>query len=480
MEEITNKRTDSVRCDEDGNTFEKSDHTVELVAAQQMTLAESPSLLQTFKQDKKVFAVVSAALASALILGTDTTAVNSLVGSQSFCYVMGGGYKSNGKYAVTPRTVSIWSAVAAPAQVLGQFSMGPIADWFGRRAVIYFNVCVMIIGVIIEFVAPNWKVFAAAKFLLAYVAGLTQATAPMYISELAPRNARGAMISCFLIISTCGDLISVVLCYVGQQVWPEADNKWAYRMPLLVCVCLPVIVLALQLFLLVESPAWLVMHGKMEQAKKSIRFMYPNRSHDERELIYAEYEYTLGQEAAKKELMTESTFADCFRGTNLRRTFCAFFPPLTASLAGNVITGPQKTYFEVKKVGRRRLLLTGQCGLLISMIGIGVTGLAMKLPYNITAGHIMLGFLCIGSYSSTLGPNASGWIYIGESGSMRLRAKTTTLGALGNGILGTTYNIAIPYMLQPTRLGVGGSAIYFAGFGIIDIIITYFFIPDYT
>ncbi|CAK7234794.1 hypothetical protein SBRCBS47491_009069 [Sporothrix bragantina] len=406
VDEITDsKRIDSVRCDEDEGTFEKSDRAVELVAAQQMTLTESPSLLQTFKQDKKVFAVVSAALASALILGTDTTAVNSLVGSQSFCYVMGGGYKSNGKYAVTPKTVSIWSAVAAPAQVLGQFSMGPIADWFGRRAVIYFNVCVMIIGVIIEFVAPNWKVFAAAKFLLAYVAGLTQATAPMYISELAPRNARGAMISCFLIISTCGDLISVVLCYVGQQVWPEADNKWAYRMPLLVCVILPVIVLALQLFLLVESPAWLVMHGKSEQAKKSIRFMYPNRTEEERDLIYAEYEYTLGQEAEKKELMKESSFVDCFR------------------------------------------------------VGIGVTGLSMKLPYNIMAGHIMLAFLCIGSYSSTLGPNASGWIYIGESGSMRLRAKTTTLGALGNGILGTTYNIAIPYMLQPTRLGVGGSAI---------------------
>lgn len=75
-------------------------------------------------------------------------------------------------------------------------------------------------------------------------------------------------------------------------------------MPLLVCVCLPVIVLVLQVFLLVESPAWLVMHGKSEQAKKSIKFMYPNRTDDERELIYAEYEYTLGQEAAKKELVS--------------------------------------------------------------------------------------------------------------------------------------------------------------------------------
>lgn len=79
--------------------------------------------------------------------------------------------------------------------------MGPIADKFGRRAVIFFNVAVMIIGVVIEFIAPNWKVFAVAKFILAFVSGLTQSTAPMYISELAPRNARGLMISLFLFIS---------------------------------------------------------------------------------------------------------------------------------------------------------------------------------------------------------------------------------------------------------------------------------------
>ena len=78
--------------------------------------------------------------------------------------------------------------------------MGPIADIFGRRAVIFFNIAVMIVGVIIEFTAPNWKVFGAAKFILAFVSGLTQSTAPMYISELAPRNARGLMIALFLFI----------------------------------------------------------------------------------------------------------------------------------------------------------------------------------------------------------------------------------------------------------------------------------------
>lgn len=98
-------------------------------------------------------------------------------------------------------------------------------------------------------------------------------------------------------------MLSVILCYVGQERWPEASNKWAYRMPLLVCLCLPVAVLCLQLLLLCESPSWLIMHGKTDQAKKTLKFMYPNRTPEERDLIYAEYEYTLGQEAEQRSLV---------------------------------------------------------------------------------------------------------------------------------------------------------------------------------
>lgn len=92
-------------------------------------------------------------------------------------------------------------------------------------------------------------------------------------------------------------------------------------------------------------------------------------------------------------------------------------------------------------------------------VGIGVTGLTRSYPYSTDTGKLMLAFLCIGVYSAYLGPNGCGWIYIGESGSLRLRAKTATIGTLGNGIVGVVYNVAIPYMLKEDSLGVGGSAI---------------------
>jgi hypothetical protein len=108
----------------------------------------------------------------------------------------------------------------------------------------------------------------------------------------------------------------------------------------------------------------------------------------------------------------------------------------------------------------------------------------------------MLGFLCFGAASIQFGPTGVGWTYMGESGSLRLRAKTTVFGALGNGIVGVVYNVAIPYMLTGNAFGVKGSCFWsvqtrvalhsltasfrFAGWAVVCIVLTFFFIPDYT
>lgn len=78
--------------------------------------------------------------------------------------------------------------------------------------------------------------------------------------------------------------------------------------------------------------------------RKTIKYMYPSRSEAEREVLFAEYEYTLGKEVDLQEMGKTASFADCFRGTDLRRTFCAFVPAMTSSMMGNSIVGPQATY----------------------------------------------------------------------------------------------------------------------------------------
>jgi hypothetical protein len=66
---------------------------------------------------------------------------------------------------------------------------------------------------------------------------------------------------------------------------------------------LPVITLVLELFLLVESPYWLMMRGRVADARKAIRFMYPKVSEEEIEMTCAQLAYTLEKEAEEAQLV---------------------------------------------------------------------------------------------------------------------------------------------------------------------------------
>jgi hypothetical protein len=60
------------------------------------------------------------------------------------------------------------------------------------------------------------------------------------------------------------------------------------------------------------------MHGKTEEAKKTLKFMYPNRTEEDRKLLYAEYEYTLNQEAEKTNLVSINS---SFRASQMTHSF---------------------------------------------------------------------------------------------------------------------------------------------------------------
>lgn len=84
-----------------------------------------------------------------------------------------------------------------PPQVLGQLTVGPLADYFGRRNMVFIKIAVMLLGVVIEITAPNRKVFTVAEFIMPYTAALLQSTAPLLVSELSPRCVRGIMMSAY-------------------------------------------------------------------------------------------------------------------------------------------------------------------------------------------------------------------------------------------------------------------------------------------
>lgn len=69
--------------------------------------------------------------------------------------------------------------------------------------------------------------------------------------------------------------------YGANQAYPSASNNLGWRVPLSIGLAAPTVSLVLQLFLLPESPSWLVVHSRKDDARKSIARLHPRLSEDE-------------------------------------------------------------------------------------------------------------------------------------------------------------------------------------------------------
>lgn len=110
-------------------------------------------------------------------------------------------------------------------------------------------------------------------------------------------------------------------------------------MPLYFCLGVPTISLVANLILLPESMWWLALKGKTEAAKKTLVYMYSGQPDFDLERSFAELEYTIAKEVELAQAAKETSYIDCFRGIDARRTFCAIFPPLTQNLTGQNLAG---------------------------------------------------------------------------------------------------------------------------------------------
>jgi MFS family permease len=131
-----------------------------------------------------------------IVGGTDGTVSNALVGSQSFCKLMQGGYKnSSGKYAITATTNTIWSAVNTPFQVISVPLAGLVIDRVGRRFTMWIGLSILIVAGAAQLGAQNWKTFCLVKVLYGLAGGFTQVASITFVSEIAPRELRGLLMA---------------------------------------------------------------------------------------------------------------------------------------------------------------------------------------------------------------------------------------------------------------------------------------------
>ncbi|RAO69146.1 uncharacterized protein BHQ10_005158 [Talaromyces amestolkiae] len=470
--------------------------------AQNDSLSEGRSPWPVIKENLKLCMIVLAVQTNGIILGLEYTFLGALVGVQAFCRTMGSYDEGSGSYAVAASTLSLWAGLFGLMQFSGQLFAGWFADRYGRSKCIYLMIFNTYIGVMTEILSQNKNDYTGAKILMGVATGMMQVAIPTYVAEITPREIRGITIGLFSFNCT-------FVTWGSNKAWgADALDNRGWRVPLYVGLAAPTVSLVAMLLMMPESPYWLVLKDRGEDAKRSLARLHPRQASTEIDKKYHELQYTVMKEVQFKEFTKDATYMECLRGPNLQRTFSAMFPSTSQQLIGNQLVQSYSTYFftiaglsnallgsvivacaglaagflcffliETKSIGRWTLVFWGVFGITISMLGIGIVDTVDHGKTSTSAGAALVAFIALFNAATAVGPGVAGWAYAGEVGSVRLRAKTATMAVGVNAIIGTLTNIVIPFELN----AIGPKTGYmFFGVGVICLVLIYLWVPDVT
>jgi MFS family permease len=152
----------------------------------------------------------------------------------------------------------------------GGLLSGSLADsCLGRRGTVAFACTTSVLGSVVMAFAPRAQGFAVlmvGRTLCGVAVGSGIMIAPLYISELSPKNLRGRLVSFFEVAINVGILLGYVAGW-GFRNLPD-DVSWRWMMgvggvpPAMILLCL---------CFMPESPRWLLARGREEAAIDVLR-----------------------------------------------------------------------------------------------------------------------------------------------------------------------------------------------------------------
>ena len=177
------------------------------------------------------------------------------------------------EFSLTPFELG-WSVASLTlTATLGMMVSGPLSDRFGRKPVLRFAAALFGVSALASAVAPNFVALVGARMLGGFGVGAALIVAPMYIAEIAPAKIRGRMVSFNQLNIVIGISAAFFSNYLILRLgasdlgWVQTLNlaDWNWRWMLGV-EAIPAIVYFLALFAVPESPRWLVMNDRDDEA----------------------------------------------------------------------------------------------------------------------------------------------------------------------------------------------------------------------
>ncbi|CAM4065913.1 MFS transporter, SP family, arabinose:H+ symporter [Pedobacter westerhofensis] len=379
-------------------------------------------------------------------------------------------------FALSPVSEGWFVSCALLGCIIGVSFSGKLSDKYGRRIVLIISAVLFLGSAIGCMFSESFNILIASRLIGGLGIGVASMVSPLYISEFAPSRLRGMMVSLYQLALTIG----IVLAYFSNA-YLAGHASAAYATEGLTKIfstevwramlglgALPAGIFLLSLFLVPESPRWLLLQGKERQAAEILTRID-------------------GEEAAAREIRafkaqgddSEGSIKELFKPVYRKALWIGLLLPFLSQVCGinaviyygprileqagftlNNALGGQVTIglvnvvftfvaiFTVDKWGRRPLLFAGVGGAVVALVIIGAL-----FALGITTGPWILIFILafISCFAFSFGPVC--WVVIGEIFPNAIRGKAMALATLSLWIGNFLVGQLTPVMLE----GLGSS-----------------------
>ncbi len=322
------------------------------------------------------------------------------------------------------------------------------ADVYGRKPVLFAVGILYVVSALGSALAGNWILFMLFRFLGGLGVGAATSVAPIYNAEVAPPQHRGRLVGLFQFNIVVGILAAYLSNFaILSVIGGETAWRWMFGVE-----AIPAAAFFFLMFLVPESPRWLMSVGRTEQARTTIDRL--SSSEQEARQQREEIEEALRRD----EEMPEVPF---FTGAHRRVILLAFAIAAFNQLGGiNAVLyyapqifqsaglGESSAFLNSAGVGLVNLLATLGALYLIDRIGRRILMIVCSAGYLLTLGTLaamfflfegnfsgFTGAVVVGGVMLFVGAHAFGqgaviWVFISEIFPTAIRARGQSWGAL--------------------------------------------------
>lgn len=307
--------------------------------------------------------------------------------------------------------------------IIGTLITGVITDRFGRKLPLIISAAIFTVSSVLMGWAVNYETLILWRIIAGVGVGAASMLSPLYIAEISPAAVRGKMVS----INQLTIVSGILLAYLSNYLLADLENNWRW---MFTSGALPAGCFFICVFLVPESPRWLISHSKIDKAKDVLEKIVLSTNVDgELQAIQQGVEREVKGKVSdllkpgiKFIVALGITLAVFQQISGANAVF--FYAPIIFEKAGmnvndqlfqQILIGGINLLFTlvamqlVDRLGRKKLMLSGS---LLMSLWLSLIGLCFY--FNLFNGYTLsfLVLIFIATYATTLAPVT--WVLISE------------------------------------------------------------------